>query len=206
MIGNDHQRGTGVGGVGDGDGVRDLGGVRPEGLSIVETRTVVLMRHARSGHPGGVRDHDRPLTEPSQAAAAGAGTWLRSHLDPIDEILCSTALRAQQTALATGTVARLRSESDLYDATADDILQVLRTVDEPVKVLLVVGHAPGVPALAAQLTAADSGRGPADGNDGADELLVHFPTAALAVLQFAGEWSALDEGSARLLHFRLPPG
>ena len=179
---------------------------RREGLGIVKTRTVVLMRHAQSGHPGGVRDHDRPLTDAGRAAARVAGEWLRSHVDPIDEVLCSTAVRAQQTALATGTPARIRSEADLYDATAHDILEVLRTVAEPVEVLLVVGHSPGIPTLAAQLITAESVRPAADSNDQADELLVHFPTAAMAVLQFEGEWAALAEGSARLTHFRLPPG
>lgn len=169
-----------------------------EELSALETRTLVLMRHAQSGHPGGVRDHDRPLTDGGWAAATVAGDWLWSHLDPIDEILCSTALRARQTAVATGLTAPIRSEEELYDADPEDILRVLRTTGEPVRTLLVVGHAPGIPALTAQLTAAD-------GDPGAVDPQLRFPTAALTVLQFDGEWAQLDEGAARLTFHRIPP-
>jgi phosphohistidine phosphatase len=173
-------------------------------------RTLVLMRHAQSGHPGGVRDHDRPLTESGRTAAGLAGDWLRSNLDPIDEVLCSTALRAQQTARATGTAAPIRSELDVYDATPRDVLRVLRTTGAAVLTLLVVGHAPGIPALAVQLIVNDGSPGEAGqqaaGEQGAaDQLQVRFPTAALAVLQFAGEWAELDEGAARLTFFRIPP-
>lgn len=169
------------------------------------------MRHAQSGHPGGVRDHDRPLTEAGWAAAGLAGDWLRSTLGPIDEVMCSTALRAQQTAHATGTAVAIRSEADVYDATPGDILGLLRTTGAVVRTLLVVGHAPGIPALAVQLIAVepdpDEGGERVTGDQGAaDQLRARFPTAALAVLQFEGEWAELDDGAARLTFFRIPPG
>ena len=180
-------------------------------------RTLVLMRHAQSGHPGGVRDHDRPLTDAGRAAAGLAGDWLRAHLDPVDEVLSSSALRARQTAAATATetatATAIRIEAGLYDATAQDILEVLRTTFDHVRTLLVVGHAPGIPAVAMLLAAAEGARDAvedtADATDRdaqpADELAVRFPTAAMAVLRFQGEWSALDDGCAQLMAFRIPP-
>ncbi len=171
---------------------------RTEELSHLAIRTLVLMRHAQSGHPDGVRDHERPLTGPGRVAAGLAGDWMRAHLDPIDEIMCSTALRAEQTALATGTAAPIRSEGDLYDAAPQDVLRLVQATGEDVRTLLVVGHAPGIPATAAQLAAPDD-------NQVAAELNVRFPTAALAVLQFQGRWAELEEGAARLTFRRIPP-
>lgn len=182
----------------------DDDGLRPRELSSLQLHTLVLMRHAQAAHPGGVRDHDRPLTEAGRATAGGAGNWLRAHLDPV-EAIASTAVRAQQTALATGVAAPIRSEADLYDAAPEDILRIIRTTGDSVKTLLVVGHAPGIPALAARLIAADDGQDAAEAGPGADELQVRFPTAALAVLEFEGGWAELDEGAARLTAFRIPP-
>lgn len=170
-----------------------------KGLSDLDTRTLVLLRHAHAGHPGGVRDHDRPLTEAGRADAAVAGEWLRAHLEPVQEILCSTATRTRQTALATGLDAPARLDVGLYDASPEDVLSRVRATDAAVHTLLVVGHAPGVPSLAAQLI--DSGT--ADGRRAADELLGHFPTAALAVLRFDGPWAELADGRAQLALFHL---
>ena len=69
---------------------------------MTSIRTLVLLRHAKSGYPGGVRDHDRPLADRGRHEGALAGDWLRRHVPPVDEVLCSTALRAQQTVAVAG--------------------------------------------------------------------------------------------------------
>lgn len=167
-------------------------------LSHLDDRTLVLMRHAQAGQPGGVRDHDRPLTDTGRAAAGRAGDWLRSHLDPVEDILSSTAVRAQQTALATGLPAAIRLDAGLYDAAPADILTLLHATEPSVRTLLVVGHAPGIPAAAAQLL-------PADGDpEAADELRQRFSAGAFAVLRCSGEWAELAPGTARLAHFLVP--
>lgn len=164
----------------------------------MEIRTLVLMRHARSGHPGGVRDHDRPLNDDGRSAAALAGDWLSSHLNSVDELLSSTAVRAQQTAVATGLKAPIRTDAGIYDADPDDILEAIRRTDESVGTLLVVGHSPGIPALVGRLLPM-----PEDGESGQD--LGRFPTATMAVLEIAGNWAELAEGGARKVAIRIPP-
>ena len=168
-------------------------------LSDLDTRTLVLMRHAHSAHPGGVRDHDRPLTDDGRADAAVAGSWLRAHLEPVQQVLCSTATRTRQTALATGLDVPMRPDAGLYDASSEDVLDPVRATGDDIRTLLVVGHAPGVPSLAAQLVDTAT----ADGQQAADELLSRFPTAALAVLRFQGPWSGLCDGAAQLAFFHI---
>lgn len=177
----------------------DRTGGRRRELSDLDTRTLVLMRHAHSAHPGGVRDHDRPLTDAGRADAAAAGDWLRAHVEPVQQILCSTATRARQTALATGLEVPARLDASLYDASPDDVLGPVRVTDDEVRTLLVVGHAPGVPSLAAQLVDTTT----TNGQRAVDELLSRFPTAALAVLRFDGAWSELSDGSAQLAFFHI---
>jgi broad specificity phosphatase PhoE len=45
-----------------------------------------------------VRDCDVPLSELGERQAAALGTWCRRHLKPIDAVVSSTYVRAQQTA------------------------------------------------------------------------------------------------------------
>ena len=51
------------------------------------TRTLVLMRHAKSDYPDGVDDHERPLAARGIREAGLAGDWLRAHLTPLDAVL-----------------------------------------------------------------------------------------------------------------------
>lgn len=167
-------------------------------LIDLQIRTLVLVRHARSGDPAGVRDHDRPLTDAGRAAAVAAGDWWRSQWEPLD-VLSSIALRAQQTARAAAATTPIRSAAQLDEADPQDVPAVLRTTTDSVRTLLFVGHLPGVPALADQLTTTDS-------TAPAAELAADFPTATPTVLQFSGRWAELDSGGARLAFARRPAG
>ena len=161
------------------------------------TRTLILMRHAKSAYPGGVTDHDRPLAERGQHEAGLAGDWLRANAPVIDEVLCSTAARTAQTVTATGIEAPVRLSADIYDAAPEAILGQIKATAEPVHTLLVVGHAPGVPGLAMEL----AGTGPPVA---LDALQSRFPTAAIAVLESDLDWSQWNVGDARLVAFHIP--
>lgn len=163
-------------------------------------RTLILMRHAKSSYPGGVRDHDRPLSERGVRDAMVAGAWLRAGFPAIDDVLCSTATRTLRTAEAIGVPAPLRSAPEIYEAAPEAILEQIRLTGAPVRTLLVVGHAPGLPGLAMELADAASDR-PAE-----QQMHAHFPTAAIAVLQTDVGWSELDLGDARLTSFHIPRG
>ena len=68
-------------------------------------RTLVLLRHGKSAYPPGVPDHDRPLADRGRRQAALAGEHVRTHLDHIDLVLCSTSERTRQTLAASGLAA-----------------------------------------------------------------------------------------------------
>ena len=117
-------------------------------------RTLVLLRHAKSGYPGGVGDHDRPLAERGRREGALAGDWIRLHLPAIDEILSSTATRTQETVAVAGLTAPIRLSANIYEANPDDVLGEIRATGPEVQTLMVVGHAPGIPGLAFDLAGA----------------------------------------------------
>ncbi|WP_407674659.1 SixA phosphatase family protein, partial [Phycicoccus elongatus] len=88
-------------------------------------------------------------------------------------------------------------ERALYNASADSILDVVRGADQDANVVMVIGHAPGVPALTSLL--ADG-----QGSDEAHEALAAgFPTCGIAMLRFSGHWADLEAGGAVLDRFHV---
>src|SRR4051794_40216530 len=156
------------------------------------------MRHAKSAYPPGVRDHDRPLADRGTREAGLAGEWLRAHVPRIDQVLLSTSARTKQTVEAAGIAAPSRLAAEIFEATPDDILEQITQTAEIVATLLVVGHSPGVPGLAMEL--ADHTSDPV----ALDALHSRFPTSAIAVLDFRGDWSALEPDSCRLTAVHIP--
>ena len=170
-------------------------------MSGAVTRTLILLRHAKSGYPAGVRDHDRPLAERGRREAVLAGDWLRANCPPIDEVLCSTATRTRQTVAAAGITAPIRLAEQIYEAGVEDILGQVRESAESVTTLLVVGHGPGLPGLALELADPDSDP------DVLAELRSRYPTAAVAVLTTDRPFAELEYGAAELIAFHIPgPG
>ena len=162
------------------------------------TRTLILLRHGKSAYPPGVGDHERPLAARGQREAGLAGDWIRQHCPALDVICCSTATRTRETLAATGLAAPTTFSGEIYGAYPEEVLEVVNAIDPAAGAALVVGHAPGIPGLAADLA------GPDSNTSALDRLEVKFPTSALAVLTFTGDWSALRENGAVLVDFVVP--
>ena len=113
------------------------------------SRTLILMRHAEAG--GARNDHDRPLTPAGLTDATAAGEWIEQALPEVAAVVCSTALRARQTLAASGVGAPTRFAEELYGGGIDDILTQIAMTPDTASTLLVVGHAPGIPATAHEL-------------------------------------------------------
>ena len=163
-----------------------------------------VLRHAKAAAQG-PDDHSRPLTARGKRQATDVGRYLAGA--PVagaqipEVVLSSSARRAVQTAelvvahLAPGT--ELGVERRLYQADADDVVELLRELGGDAASVLVVGHNPTVQEFALLvLEREDPGR---------TGLEHRFPTAALAVAEVpAPSWTALTPGTGRLLALRTP--
>ena len=164
-----------------------------------QTRTLVLLRHAKSAYPDGVPDHERPLAPRGRREAGLAGDWLRANLPKIDAILCSTATRARETLAHIAIDAPVRYVDQLYDATPGAVIDEITHVDDDVAVLLVIAHEPTMTQVALGLAGTDSSNTAA-----AESISAKFPTSAMAVLRPACSWKDLELGSAELADFHVP--
>ena len=107
-------------------------------------RRLVLVRHAKAEPGGEGADHDRVLTQRGRRDAAAAGRWLAAVVPSVDEVWCSSAVRAVQTweAIAPSVSAPDPSvQRELYLATASDLVGRLEDVPAG-RTVLVVGHNP----------------------------------------------------------------
>ena len=75
-------------------------------------RTLVLMRHGKSGYPPGVWDHDRPLAD--RGIRPPGREWMSDDGLNVDMTLCSTATRTRQTLMRTGVDAPTIFIDDIY--------------------------------------------------------------------------------------------
>jgi phosphohistidine phosphatase len=112
------------------------------------------MRH---GHAADDRDDDysRRLSERGSAAARQAGLALAQAGFAPDHVLASSAPRARDTAAlvapACGYAGAIQEQRSLYLATEAQYLAALRSLPTNVCNVLLVGHNPGLTALARQL-------------------------------------------------------
>lgn len=156
-------------------------------------KDLILVRHAKSSWKDPtLRDHERPLNKRGKRDAPEMGErLLRSGYEP-DLLISSSADRALKTA---GTFAAklgypresIRIEECLYHASVDELLHVIRGVDDSVGILMIFGHNPGMTDLANQF-------GPRE--------IFNMPTCAVLHLRFrADTWSIVgDQGGDEVLY------
>lgn len=166
-------------------------------------RELLLFRHAKSSwDQPGMPDRERELAPRGIAAAARMGTLLQEWSLVPDLVLCSTARRTVHTwQLASEQLERppaVTYVDELYLVAPQRLLDVVRSRGGAAQRLLLVGHNPGMHALANRLTATGAAEPRA-------RLAEKFPTAGLAliVLAIAG-WPEIAPGSGDLRGFWRP--
>ena len=168
--------------------------------------TLALLRHAKSSRDNpAIDDFNRPLNPRGQAAAPEAGKTLKQLGFQPDLILCSPARRTRETLnlalpLMAAPPPAITFDPALYHATAAHHMDAVRNAPRQASRILIVGHNPGLYALALILT------GTAD-----DGILARlnegFPTAAIAILEFdTSNWRDVAAASAKLTHYITPRG
>jgi phosphohistidine phosphatase len=149
-------------------------------------RTLVLLRHAKSGWPDGVADAERPLAERGRRDAGAAGAWFAAHLPPLDLVLCSPAVRARETwrLVADGLPGAppVEYRDELYGASAGTLTWLAQEVPAELRTVALVGHNPGMTEAVTILTGRPT----------------ELKTCSVAVLTWPGAWTDLTVEGATL--------
>ena len=166
-------------------------------------RTLTLLRHAKSSWSDpSLDDFDRPLNPRGKEARDAITTWFREHDVRPDLIICSPSKRTRQTLKPVKKLWDPRPEivydPKVYEASANDLRNVLRKAASTHRSIMLVGHNPGLQMLALDLVD-DPMAGPGR------QLASKFPTGAIARLTAdTDSWNRMRSGAFRLRDFVLP--
>jgi phosphohistidine phosphatase len=152
-----------------------------------------LLRHLKSSwDEPGLADRDRPLAPRGRKAGKKLARHLRETGVAPELVLCSTSVRTRQTldAVADGLgEPQIRFVDELYAASEEELLDVLRGLEPDIDSVMLIAHNPGLENLSAELTGVSQEK---------------FPTGALATLSVPGAWNELEPSSCELTAFVVP--
>ncbi len=164
--------------------------------------TLLLLRHAKAVQHMADGDFARTLTDKGAADAAALGIHLAATGLVPDFAYVSAATRTLQTFERVGAAftpdVPFASEAELYNATAGELRDRLRSVRPEVRTLMMVGHNPGI--MEAAMTLARDG----DPTE-VERMRGRFPPCSVAVLTFAAnDWLDARSSGGRLDLFLTP--
>lgn len=166
-------------------------------------KTLTLLRHAKAswGERGSL-DFDRPLNPKGQRAARTMGKAMREAGLTFDRVVASPAVRVTETidGAEQGYGRALDPDYDhrVYLASPEMLLELVHQADDADATILIVGHNPGLEALALVLTR--------DGDNGLRaEIEVKYPTGTLAELHLpVDHWRDVRLGIGSVARFIRP--
>lgn len=165
--------------------------------------TLILLRHAKSSWSDPtLADHDRPLGKRGLADAPAMGKAMAGYGIEPDLVLCSSARRTRDTLDLVLPELRVEPkvvyEEALYHARPGEMLDMLHALQPGATRVMLVGHNPEIQSFALDLV----GAGPKHFRE---RLRMKYPTAALAVIDFASRpWKRVAVNSGTLKLFLTP--
>lgn len=120
-------------------------------------KMLLLLRHAKAvSASDSLRDLDRPLSDQGRKQAERVGKYLKEQNIALDLVLSSTALRARETTelflTAAECITEVRYAQRIYDASRQQLLEVVTEIEGDKSKVLLVGHNPGLEDLQQRLT------------------------------------------------------
>lgn len=113
------------------------------------------------------------------------------------KILCSPAVRTTETYEQLGMEKNPDFLDSLYNASENQLLQIIAAQPEEVSSLMVIAHNPGLHQLAVRLAR--------EGENAAfSHLIADFPTGALVVVDMEGSWNPIARLGGTLRIFATP--
>ena len=170
-------------------------GSGPAVISLTMSKRLSILRYAKSDWGNaGLADHDRPLNTRGNNNAAQLGILLKTQQLQPQKILCSSAIRAQETARRVmqglGCADILVTEPKLYLASSAKLLQAAAGCKDDINHLMLVAHNPGMTELVNRVS---------------NVQLDNLPTCGIFSIDFnIGSWAELgtaSKGTLRWYHY-----
>ncbi|WNJ16124.1 histidine phosphatase family protein [Pontibacter sp. G13] len=162
---------------------------------MMDIKTLVLCRHAKSDWPTGVSDIKRPLKDRGIQDATQLANLLASQGFRPDMIMSSPAVRAHETAKIFSNTLKVTNEITLepriYHDGLEGLYKTIHHLPAEAHTVMMFGHNPTMEDMVTELL----------GSDAPFEL----PTCALVCLEtYVTQWSRLDTSNLKLRWLLVP--
>ena len=159
-------------------------------------KTIYLVRHAKSSwkYPN-LDDFERPLNKRGRKNAPFMGTILKKLKVAPDLILSSPANRASMTARVIADkisypLENIRYSENVYDFSANALINVIKRLDDDVHKAMLVGHNPALTELSNYI---------------GDEAISNIPTAGVFCAELdISSWAKISDGCGKSIFFEYP--
>jgi phosphohistidine phosphatase len=162
-------------------------------------KTVYLIRHAKSSwEDESLSDFDRPLNERGKADAPRMGKRLKEKDFTPDLLLSSPAKRALSTAKRIADALgfpkeKIKTDRALYHADEDELLSVIRSLNDKNDCIVLFGHNPGLTDFVNAMSHDQK------------KLIDTIPTCGVVAFSFdLSSWKHIDFGKGTLLFYDFP--
>ena len=157
-------------------------------------KKLVIIRHAKSDwEDSSLDDFDRPLNTRGEENAPYMGNFLKEKSLIPDLIMSSPALRAITTAeliaKEVGYTSDIMQNQYIYEAYVNTLQDIVSYIPDTNEVVFLVGHNPGVSALAYMLC----------------DLKESIPTCATVEIEFdCDSWMDVSKENGKLISYDFP--
>ncbi len=160
------------------------------------------MRHAEAKGSSPTGDLGRELTKSGRRDAERVGQWLVDQGVRPDVVVVSPSTRTRQTLEHLRTAGlptqEVWSDDSVYEGYPGDLADSVRDVPDDMRTVLLIGHAPGIPGLAADL------EDHTELDPRAREAMERWPAAAVAVVSHRSDWADFPDDTTALAAFHAP--
>lgn len=162
-------------------------------------KTLYIIRHAKSSWDDQeIKDIDRPLNERGKRDAPRMGERLKEKSAIPDLMVSSPAKRALSTCKRIAEVLKypedkIKTEKDIYHASADGILRVIKNINDKHEVVMLFGHNPGLTDFANDFMASRK------------NFIDNIPTCGIVCFKVDADfWKDVRFGEGELAFFDYP--
>ena len=158
-------------------------------------KTLYLIRHAKSyWGDHSLLDYNRPLNNRGKRDAPFMGNILYDKEVVPDLIISSPAKRAKRTAMEIAdklgySQKKILFDENLYEASSQDILEIIRNINDEYNSIMIFGHNPGLTML---------------NNSVSNFYIDNIPTCGVVAMQHSDKWMDIKSNSCKHLFFEYP--
>jgi len=158
-------------------------------------KTLILIRHAKScwDNPS-LEDFLRPLNKRGKKDAPLMAQKLKDKQIIPDLIISSPSIRTEQTLgyflEKFNSNKKVIFDENIYEAPYENLLQIIRQIDNLHKTIFLIGHNPGLNNLVNSLI---------------DNFINNIPTTGIVRIDFdTGSWKEINRSNSKLIFFEYP--